>query len=130
MDVAADQEGPRTDLTESLMARVRRIPQLVERQVLLIKATGGYKYMSYFKANEVEVKAAAEKSIAQMCALQLRLAVAEDLLRNTSIINRCIETYEERVKELLASLSRPRVSEAVQETRTDEHQTEHDAAGV
>jgi hypothetical protein len=119
MDVAADQEGPRTELTESLMARVRRIPQLVDRRVLLIKATGGYKFMERFAASEAEVRAAAEKSIAQMCALQMRLAVAEDLLRNTSIINRCIETYEERVKELLVELVGPKVIEAATERKEE-----------
>ena len=120
MDLAADQEGPSTELIDSLMTRVRRIPQLVERQVLLIKATGGYKYMSYFASSEAEVRAAAEKSIAQMCALQLRLAVAEDLLRNTSTINRCIETYEERVKELLVELAGPKVIETATERKEGE----------
>jgi hypothetical protein len=120
MELAANQEGPITELTESLMARVRRIPQLVDRQVMLIKATGGYKYMSCFAASEAEVRTAAEKSIAQMCALQLRLAVAEDLLRNTSVINRCIETYEERVKELLVELTGPKVIESAKERKEEE----------
>lgn len=94
-------------MSAELMALVKGIPQRVERQVTLFKATGGYVFMHRFKASEVEVRQAAEKARMALCMLQLRLAVAEDLLKNTSFINRRLETYEDRVRELLAELAAP-----------------------
>ncbi len=105
MDADTHQAG-KIAVNDELIAKVRRIPGMVEQEVLLIKATGGFKYMTYFKASEMEVRAAAEKAISHMCGLRLRLLVAEDLLRNSRIIDRCFETYDERVKALVAELVR------------------------
>ncbi len=74
----------------------------------MIRATGGFKFTEHFKASREEIERAAEKVSDRMLLTELKVLVAEDLLRHATVMTRCFEGYQARCKAVVQELAAER----------------------
>jgi len=86
-------EPSMTALAERMEEKIDEIRALI----VACKAQGGYKWRQMIRGTDAEIDQLVAKCVPKMYEIGIRLAIAEDLLRNSSMSDRTIEEYEDRV---------------------------------
>lgn len=86
-------------MNEQAIDSIETVIENVSKIIMGIKAQGGYKFRTQLLGTEVEINDFVARSAPRLYEMAIRLTVLEDLIKNSSIMDRCEEEYRRRLDE-------------------------------